>query len=270
MSELNEPEQLLKTFIAAIVNHSTHDTVKIYRELYQLGEPIIPAIETQLLGYTWENIDNKVQVEILSTLLSLVNDINEESARELGKKIQNKGCNAVVKVKIKSILAFSLNDFRNYQIQEVEIYQLKSLDHDSRIKNKMISWLSSVSNEDLKKIERLYIIPADAKYSGTYMPMLCKIMIVWDCSYSEYNPLSYFRLLRIEHTLYHEIGHHVHRHTFGQHPEQEKEADRYAKILMRKNHPILYRIAKTVKCIFGYRKSYQKINNLIISSHNGL
>jgi Zn-dependent protease with chaperone function len=51
-------------------------------------------------------------------------------------------------------------------------------------------------------------------------------------------------LIRTEYTLYHEVGHHSHRHTFGKDVGQENEADDYAKQLMHQAHTNLKRIVK--------------------------
>ena len=61
MDELSEPTDLLKTFTWAIANDSYHGAYKVYRELYQLGDSVIPAIEAQLLAYTWDDIKYGVQ-----------------------------------------------------------------------------------------------------------------------------------------------------------------------------------------------------------------
>jgi hypothetical protein len=264
MDELSGPTKLMKTLSWAIANDSPQATYKAYRELYQLGDSVIPAIEAQLLNYKWDDIEYGLQLKILSGLLSLVNDLDEERARELGEKIREKGCDEAVNASIKSILNFSLDDFKIYPINGVTIYQSKSLGDEPRIKKRMAAWLSMVPKKDLKEIERLYLIPTHEKYSGTYMPILSNIMVVWDMPLSYYNPLSYFLLLRIENTLYHEIGHHVHRHTFGQDPEQEKEADRYAVKMLMETHPIfsyiLKIIIKTRKILFGKRKARRENN----------
>ncbi|MDH5763896.1 MAG: hypothetical protein OEZ51_13015 [Nitrospinota bacterium] len=259
MNELSEPTNLLKTFKHVLTSGPPEDTYKVYRELYQLGDAVIPALEEKLLAYQWENIKYGMEMTILSGFLSLANDINEERAREVGEKIREKGCNEIVEVRIKSILDFSLDDFEVYSANGVDIYQSKNLKHETRIKPALTRWLSFVPEEDIKKIARLYLIPKDESYAGTYMPILCNIMVVWDMFLSYYNPLSYFLLLRIESTLYHEIGHHAHRHTFGQDPEQEKEADRYAAEMLKKTHPILNIVVKTLKFAFGKRKAGKKI-----------
>ena len=93
--------------------------------------------------------------------------------------------------------------------------------------------------DDLVKIERMYIIPkTNQDYRGTYTPILCNIMVEWDVNDSFYNPLAYIFLFMIAKTLYHEIGHHVHDHTFGQIEEQEIEADQYAYKLLEVSYPV--------------------------------
>lgn len=86
------------------------------------------------------------------------------------------------------------------------------------------------------------------------MPILCKIVVEWDMPFSRFNPVSLLFLFLIKKTFYHEIGHHAHRHTFGQDPDQEKEADRYAGRLLFKSHPLVMGALKYIIGIFVKRK----------------
>jgi hypothetical protein len=255
MNEVSELAKLLKTFTRVLTQTSTQETFKVYRELYQLGEPVIPEIEKQLLSYPWDDIKYGVQFTILSGFMTLANDINEKHARELGDKICAISSDEAAKIKIQSILDFTLDAFQIYPIKNVIIYQSKKLSNQIRIDLRMDKWLSMIAEEDLKKIERLYIIPKiDEDYIGYYVPILCNIMIEWNISRSYHNPLSPLFLFPIEQTLYHEIGHHVHQHTFGQHPKQEKEADLYARNILRRSHPILSALVRSIKWVFGKKK----------------
>ena len=106
-------------------------------------------------------------------------------------------------------------------------------------------------DNDLESLERIYVIPEreNQLYLGAYMPFLSYIELVWDISNFK-SPLSKFiYLLNTEFTFYHEIGHHVYRHSFGQDEDKEDEADKYASNLMDKSHPVLKRIVKTLKRI---------------------
>ena len=93
---------------------------------------------------------------------------------------------------------------------------------------------------DLDDIHRLYLVPRrDAIADGTYTPILFTIMVVWNSRLNSDNLFARPVLMSIRHTLYHEIGHHVHRHTFGQDPDQEREANQYAANLLGKQYPVL-------------------------------
>ena len=204
------------------------------------------------MSYNWDEIKVGIEISILTGLLGLIQDIDESRANELGAKIIKKGCSSIVALRIDSILSFTLDEFSVFQIRGRKIYCSKKLSDVNRIKRKMALWLSSVPRDDLNQIERLYLIPAQHRdYIGTYTPILCSIMVEWNLTTSWFNPVSYFSLLRIEKTLYHEIGHHVHRHSFGQDPEQEKEADEYALKILTKNYPILKRIVRIIKYVLG-------------------
>ncbi len=258
-AEFSEPTNLLKPFSRALNNGSPKAIHENYRKLYEMGESIIPVIESEILAYKWGNIKYGSQIKILTGLLSLANDINETRAKELGQKLKAEGCNEAVTARINSILEFSLDDFIAYSLFGIDVFQSKDLCFETRIRKNINKWLSRVSKGDLKNIERLYLIPNDGAHLGTYQPILCNIMIVWDMPYSSHNPLSFLKLLTFEHTLYHEIGHHVHRHTFGQIPSQEKEANRYAAILFKKAHPFLRRFLKTIKITLGFVEVFQRM-----------
>jgi len=114
------------------------------------------------------------------------------------------------------------------------------------IQTQLENWLYCVPEDDLADISRLYIVRKEdiGKWVGTYTPVLFKIAVVWDNPY-RCNSLR-FRLFSLltEHTLYHEIGHHVFRHGFGIDADQEREADAYASGIMRENHPLIGHMAK--------------------------
>jgi len=234
---MQEPEIILKTMMRGLVDNSADMIYKSHRELYKLGDSVVPIIEKQLFSYSWTEIKYGAELDILSGLLSLLNDISEIKAKELGDKIIKNDCDDIVESRIKSIVNFSLNEFNSYKIGEITMFQSKELCVTEKIKQKMESWLSYVPQDDLNEIDRIYIIPKTGEdHRGTYMPILCSIMVEWINPFSSYNPLSYLFLIEIESTLYHEIGHHVHGHTFGNDPEQEKEADKYAGGMLSKSH----------------------------------
>ena len=244
----SKPEKTLNSLLRGIASGSGKTIFQSHRDLFQIGKPILPAIEKQLMSYNWGEIKVGIEISMLTGLVGLIHDIDESRANEVGAKIIQKGCSRIVELRINSILSFTVDEFEIFQIEGIKIYCSKKLIDVDRIKIKMTIWLSAVPEDDLHQIERLYLIPAqNTDHIGTYMPILCSIMVEWDITTSWFNPASYFSLLRIEQTLYHEIGHHVHRHSFGQDPEQEKEADEYAQKILAKNHPVLKPMLRTIK-----------------------
>jgi len=210
MDEFIEIDKSLNNFLRGLAHGSSETIYQSHRQLYKAGELALPAIEQQLMSYSWEGTKVGVEISILTGLLGLVHDINEKRAKYLGEKIREKECSKTIDGRIQSILRFSLKEFESFQINNLDIYLSKELTDKSRIRQKLAKWLSLVSENDLEQIERIYLIPKENEHHrGTYMPILCSIMVEWDIYTSYYNPLSYFFLLRIENTLYHEIGHHV-------------------------------------------------------------
>lgn len=256
MVEENAVQQL-KKLTRALVQKSYKDVYASHRLLVDIGKPVIAIVREQLLNQSWNDIKYGEQLNILSGLLSLVNDIDEGQSKKIGQEIEEQGCDIAVSTRIKSILEFTLTEFDSVVIQGVQVYLSKSLDQTAKIVRKLGKWLSFVPSSDLEKIERIYIIPeSDSDYRGTYMPILCNIMVEWIMPVSNYNPISWFFILRIEKTLYHEIGHHVCNHTFGHDPDQEKEANQYAAKILAISHPRLRTMVKFIKVMFGKKTEY--------------
>lgn len=249
----------LKRLSRGLYQNSSKQIYTSHRLLVDIVKPVIPIIKEQLLGQSWQEIKYAEQLNILSGLLSLVNDIDEAASREIGSAIEQSGCSSIASTRIKTILDFTLNEFHSYDIIGVKIYQSKSLEQNNRIKKYMTRWLSIVPSSDLSQVERIYIIPkSNEDHRGTYMPILCNIMVEWIMPFSYYNPFSWVFMLQIEKTLFHEIGHHVGNHTFGYDLDQEKEADEYAAKIFAKNHPWLRIFVKLLKAVFGGQKKAVK------------
>jgi hypothetical protein len=174
---------------------------------------------------------------------------NEVEAEDVARQLIENGCDNTVKQLVTAICSFTLADYLMYDIQGVKVYERKELfKHD--VRSKLERWLNNVPGKDLKEIERIYVTTYDGRdAAGSYRPILFTIEIVWYNPFSKRDPFSWFVLQNIERTLYHEIGHHAHRHSFGQIPEQEQEADAYARRLMKISHPVLGKIAHGINMV---------------------
>ncbi len=241
--------------MGSLIQNVNEEIYKNSKELYQIGESSLTPLIEAVLPHDWSKIDNKGQMRLLTGIVALINDINEEACHKTAQSIIEKGCTRAVKQCLNSITKFTLNDYSSYDIHNAKIYIFKDFKDTEYIKIQLEEWLSIVPKEDIKEIERIYVIPyhEDYAYSGTYMPVLSYITLVWDLENTKSKFWKWANKLMTKHTLYHEFGHHSAKHTFGQDEEQENEADRYANVLMRKAHPSLNIMAKTLKSL-GLRK----------------
>jgi len=178
-------------------------------------------------------------------LVNLIHDIDESEAKRIANQLKNNGCDVAVARFLDSICAFTLADYAQYDVCGVKVFEHKKLGAKQNVKAKFEQWLRSIPIEDLREIDRIYIVRSeDLTPLGAYMPILYVINFVWDNPSSRWGPMSWLNNLVIESVLYHEIGHHVHRHTFGQDSGQEKEADKYSGRIMANNHHLLFRIGR--------------------------
>ncbi|WP_321397509.1 hypothetical protein [Emcibacter sp.] len=210
-----------------------------HRNLYYMGDKVIPYIEEKLLSRSWEEVGYSTDLGLLNAMLGLVHDIDEDRSRAISKKIQQRGCSVPVRRRMDQLLSFTVKDYFQYVASGMNVFQEKRLARPDYVRRKIENWMSFVPAEDLSGIERLYIIACqDNDRSGSYMPILQNIVVEWGVQSSRWNPLSVVERFFVKKTLYHEVGHHAHRHTFGQDPDQEKEADKYAVKLLLKCHPV--------------------------------
>jgi len=259
MAANNEIEKTLGQLVRGLAHNSADVIYRCHRELYAVGDAALPVIERHLMSDNWNSKNIGLELNIFTGLLGLMNDIDEVKANEVGKKIREKGCSKIVDTRIDSILSFTIKEFELVKIRNVDVYISKEISIPGKVKKKLTEWLTIVPESDLKNIERLYIISEQKEdYRGTYMPVLRSMMVEWDMSTLWFNPLSYLLMIRIEKTFYHEIGHHALKHSFGQDPEQEKEADQYAFRLLGINHPILKKIVRAIKFVFGKKSKEGK------------
>lgn len=243
----NDPNQNIDRSLTILIRELTQNNVaeihKAYRALFQIGAPAIPQIQAAVLKSNWSNLKYPNEIRYVSGLVNLIHDIDESEARRVANQLKSNGCDMALACILDSICAFTLADYAQYNIRGVKIFEHKKLVRTQDVKARLEQWLENVPIEDLKEIERVYILRSeDLNGLGNYRPILYTINLVWDNPSSRWSPLSWLNNFIIESVLYHEIGHHVHRHMFGQDPDQEREADNYSARIMANSHHLLFRI----------------------------
>lgn len=242
----------LKNLIRGLTQDDVPEMYKAYKALFAIGPAAIPQIREAILKGKWSTVKYPNEIRYLAGLVTLIHDLDESESQKIRVELIGNGCGPVVTRILDSIGSFKLEDFIRYDIRGVNIFEHKKLVTRQNVKQRLEQWLKPVPGEDLDQIERIYILrKSDLEALGSYAPVLFCINLTWDNPSHRWSPMSWLNNLIIETTLYHEIGHHVHRHTFGQDPEQEADAEDYADRIMAygSNH-FVFRVARVLKCAF--------------------
>ena len=239
----------LNTLIRGLNQDDVTEMYKGYKALFTVGPVAIPHIREALFKAKWSNVKYPNEIRYIAGLVSLIHDLDESESEKIRSELRDNGCGPVVARILDSIGSFKLKDFIRYDVRGVKIFEHKRLVTRQNVKRKLEQWLKPVPSEDLDQIERIYVLPkGDLEALGTYVPVLFCINLAWDNPSPRWSPMSWVNNVIIEGTLYHEIGHHVHRHTFGQDPEQEADAENYAdRIMAHRSSHLLFRIARVLK-----------------------
>lgn len=238
----------IKKLLGAIAHENYREAMKPYKSLYNIGSPTIPFISDVIFSLDLSKtassqMKSKVEMRYITGLISLIHDIEENEAKQVAQRIIQKGCSESIKQRLKSILEFSLDDYFQYEINEVKIFEYKQIKTQFNIQLKLKKWFTNIPDDDLKEIDRIYIVDRieHRNYAGYYMPILYYINLVWDVPGAKFSPVTWLELALTEMVFYHEVGHHVRRHRFGQIKEQEDEADIYAGQKFLAAHPVIYK-----------------------------
>lgn len=238
----------LKTFIRGLTQANLSESLEGYRLVLEIGSPAVPLIRDAILRSNWSNVKYAEEVRYLSGLVRLLRDIDESEAEEMATHIKRNGCDMGVAHILDAICRFTLADYSQYEIRQIKVFERKRLITKQAVQPKLEKWLKDVPEADLEGIERLYVLrKIDLSASGNYVPILCTINLVWDNPLSRMNPMSALNLFLVKYTLYHEIGHHVRRHTFGRDPVQESEANEYADRMMVASWPGISKITRILR-----------------------
>jgi hypothetical protein len=229
----------LRTLIRGLTQDNLREIYAGHKTLCKIGAPSVRCIQEAIHKSGWTKVKYSNEIRYLTGLVSILHDIDETMSRWTADLLKKGGCDPSVSRLLDSVCSFTIADYIQYEILGVRIFEHQNLEVRQPVRPKLEQWLNNVPEGDLKEVERIYILRrGDLNTLGTYTPILCNINLVWDNPYPRFNLISYFNLYTIENTLYHEIGHHTYRHTFGQDEQQEKEANNYADWMMaaKSNH----------------------------------
>ncbi len=241
----------IKKLLGAVAHSNFPEAMKAHKVLYKTDSSAIPYIEESLFKLDFSKgalRHSKAGMLYVTSLVNLIHDIDEDESRKVTRKLIQQGCNTTIAQRLETINSFTLDDYFQYEIKGVSIFEYKKIKSKYEIRPNLEKWFGNVPDDDLKEIERIYIVDQtkEQDYAGYFMSIFFYIKLVWYASQEEHYPiwlkfLLWLSLINMELTFYHEVGHHVHRHTRNKKLKQEREdeADRYARRRFLSNRPTL-------------------------------
>jgi hypothetical protein len=244
-------EAALKRLIRGLMSESDKVALPAYRELYETGAVVVPLLERELQRIDLQKVSHRQTNAVVAGLASLLHDIDERASRAFIEKALQSECSPVIASTLRSIQRYSDSNYHEDMFSHVRIFEEKTIDEAHRATDRVKAWLSSVPAKDIDGLSRIYIISYESgrDFAGEYLPKLGVVTLAWYCKFSPSNPVNRLLHRRYKHTLLHEIGHHVHNHWFGQDPDQEEEADRYARSTLSSREPTWRRLMRKVFAI---------------------
>lgn len=220
-------------------------TLPAYKQMFEAGAPSLPVIERELKKAARFAEPKRVEsTRLLAGLLALHRDLDEAASDDLIDEALARPCPKVISGLLRSARRMTCRDFRTSCSSNIQIWEHTSIDQRFGASQRVQGWLAELPANDIIGIRRILITPHKTEHDtmGSYMPVLGVVSLAWTTLIS---PDSYFvRAANASHrfTLFHEVGHHVHKHWFGQDPEQEQDADSYAARSAKSRMPLWLRI----------------------------
>lgn len=228
------------------------ETAKAHKALYQFGDDAVEPVLRELRQIDLAQVNYPETLTLVTGLISILHDLSEVSSVEFAEDALTRPCYPAIAAVLKSNLRLRRSDYRETEVLGITVLEEKAIDARYQATNHVSRWLHNVPRNDLADISRLYIITQQShqEFLGTYQPDLAIITLAWMTEVHPYIPLQWVLRMSHEGTLYHEVGHHREGHTeYGQDPEQEKQADAYARNLLRQTHPVLARIGRALRSL---------------------
>lgn len=235
----------LRRLKRGLMTGNERTALSAYRAIYKIGLPAASVVHAELERFDLSEHLSTEAAMLFAGLIALQRDLDETSSNAFIERKLAGQCSQLTAALLRSAQRMSSQNFRKSNFGDVVILEHASIDQDYRACENVLSWLSQLPPEDLLGISRIYIVPNDLKndWLGTYMPVLGIVTVAWMTLVPPLRVFNRFMNSVHRHVLFHEIGHHVHKHWFGQISEQEAEAEAYARRAKHNAMPIGVKVA---------------------------
>lgn len=228
-----------------------------WRDLLKLGDAVVPDILGKLDTKVWAEKPRGPAHKYLGLLLALLDELNpalfqQEIARLLSSRLHP------LHRKTVEIMSNRRNDQPATRVgPDIPVYISREINNPQPVLRNLHCWVQT-HDLDLLGVTRIDVITRHPQldYLGLYNLFFSGIVLTWP-NIPARGLRMWWQRINAEFTFYHEVGHHACGHLEGgQVADQEKEADIYARKMLRHAHPVLMTAARTI--IFPFRPLLRK------------
>ena len=229
---------------------SIDDTVirrDAWRRLVDAGPEAVPHVRAKLDSAAWGERPKGPSHLYLGVLLSLLHELDVSAFRaEIGRLRSVRLHDRYLR--IVDFMAKMRDAPPVLHLADgTPVFVAEEVEDRGRIAGYVARWARTPGME-LGDVSRIDVIgwSGDMEYVGLYRICESAIVLTWPARRAR-GMLRWWRRIEAGHTFYHEVGHHVCGHLeSGQAPEQEREADDFARWTMYAAHPWFFRTVKTL------------------------
>lgn len=211
----------------------------------QDGENSVREVEGMLASSTWSENPRGPLAKYFGILLSILDELD---ASAFEKEIERLRIGKLhpMHAKTLELLSRRIREIPATRVaDEIPVLVASDVEDRSLVVRNIQAW-SKTKGLSLHNVTRIDVITRrpELDYLGLCNFFFSGIILTWPSGTARGVKLWWWRL-NAEFTFYHEVGHHVSGHIeSGQVAEQEKEADEYARSMMRNSRPVFTLIGR--------------------------
>lgn len=216
-------------------------TRQAWRELLADKEAAIALVLERLASPVWTETPKPPGDRYFGVLLALLAELDAGVFRSEIGRLEAAEIHAAHRLTL-NLLSKRAEDRMYGKIDGlIPVYISHEITEPAEVFNRIEKW-SKTQDVAISSVARIDVIKErdEFDYLGLYDIQTDAIILTW-YDEGERGLLRWLRRFNAERTFYHEVGHHFFQHSEGgQVEEQEKQADDYARQMLRNAHPRMF------------------------------
>ncbi|MDV4166885.1 hypothetical protein [Rhodovulum sp. FJ3] len=242
---LDKPRPAIERLLRGISTDHAETVRDAWRDILQGGTSSIRQIEEKLASPAWAENPRGPLAKYFAVLLAILAELDASAFKKETERLRKSKLHPMHKKTLDLLSRRVLDSPATYVADKIPVFVASDIEDRAQVIRNVERW-SKTKHLSLDDVTRIDVLARDIglDYLGKYNLFFSGIILTWPASPSKGIKL-WWRCLDAEFTFYHEVGHHVSGHIEGwQVAEQEKEADEFARSMMRNSRPILMGIGK--------------------------